>query len=933
MSKPNIINWQSFELPVTFTQEEILHKFIEPILNLEEILNLEKDPSKGRLSELITGKNSGLSKKILEKDPSRGRLSELITGKNSGLSKKILETLARTTKDSESGQTFNFTNYPYLLSGIKIWENHISRFPSEEQRLSAIAHALCVENYDISISDADQNTILNLSEKLSEIDDEKYDLTYRLSVLSILATTWMQWDNIRNEPQKAQIALLLQLSKMIFPVPTTDTVQEDPTTFSRNSDNVTALYDSAVSLFEKGDYKESAELFTEIVTEHLTAPYKILANSYTSLIKCYGISSIDIPTIGTKDELKRWALHYGSNDIKPRSHEIRQHPQRSEATDHGFYLFNHLDTSKETAQITQWIANTRPDGWHLPHDWDFSIVYDIDSLAARISETPIRFILINSDYSQNLEDALLILDDIKTYQGSDKWDSSICENIEIIIRCPEDYATSMLDTACSFLNTEYAPAKIYLIDEKKRSADYLFAQHPLFYPMTFSFNKNRLESAESALIIVSDNKDTQYVSWLIRDAFWMLPHSSPKMHSRIIVLSPYASEIATELVAECPGFSAFTSIVNPQSGEKESLKNPVEIKIDDIAFPKIEFHAISTNVRAFQATIRNITKGDIFPYFVIDSDSDLMSITLGKKIRETLIRGAVSSYQLGNYSSDATVIAIRTQNPDYAGLAQDLIVPKETEHDALFFSDYKLITFGSIKDIFSWDQLTGGTIEFISQCMHLQYCSQTDHCDFSKEPSTKDIWSYYHRLYDRDSSFAVAMSLPYRLFEAGVFPLRWVISNDYDIYWEESSRQVLADAFSKRLEDKPTRESLINRLSKYEHTRWCCYMLSMGWLPADKGQTAHYINNGVDRHTLQIAKMHPCICSWSDLKELYSALHNLYNGAVDVYGKPKIDEKYKAFASEDIEKFQKIDINNIKQTADILRAKPHPRKPIAKPIR
>ena len=903
MSKTNIINWQSFELPVTFTQEEILHIFIKPIF-------------------------------ILEEDPSKGRLSELITGKNSGLSKKILETLARTTKDSESGQTFNFTNYPYLLSGIKIWGNHISCFPSEEQRLSAIVHALCAENYGISISDADQSTIFDLSEMLREIDDEKYDLTYRLSVLSILATTWKQWDNIRNnKPQKTQIALLLQLSEMIFPVPTTDTVQENPTTFSRNNDDVTVLYDNAVSLFEKGDYKESAELFTEIVTEHLTAPYEILANSYTSLIKCYGISSIDIPTIGTKDDLKRWALHYGSNDIKPRSHEIRQQPQRSEATDHGFYLFNHLDASKETAQIIQWIANTRPDGWHLPHDWDFSIVYDIDSLATRLSETPIRFILINSDYSQNLEDALLILDDIKTYQGSDKWDSSICENIEIIIRCPEDYATSMLDTACSFLDTEYAPAKIYLIDEKKRSADYLFAQHPLFYPMTFSFNKNRLESAESALIIVSDNKDTQYVSWLIRDAFWMLPHTSPKMHSRIIVLSPYASEIATELVAECPGFSSFTSIVNPQSGEKESLKNPVEINIDDIAFPKIEFHAISTNVRAFQATIRNITKEDIFPYFVIDSDSDLMAISFGKKIRETLIRGAVSSHQLGNYSSDATVIAIRTQNPDYAGLAQDLIVPKETEHDALFLSDYKLITFGSIKDIFSWDQLTGGTIEFISQCMHLQYCSQTDHCDFSKEPLTKDIWSYYHRLYNRDSSFAAAMSLPYRLFEAGVFPLRWVISNDYDIYWEESSRQILANAFSKRLEDKLTRESLINRLAKYEHTRWCCYMLSMGWLPADKGQTAHYINNGVDRHTLQIAKMHPCICSWSDLKLLYSELHFLYNGSVDVYGKPKIDKKYKAFASEDIEKFQKIDTNNIKQTADILRAKPHPRKPIAKPIR
>ena len=177
------------------------------------------------------------------------------------------------------------------------------------------------------------------------------------------------------------------------------------------------------------------------------------------------------------------------------------------------------------------------------------------------------------------------------------------------------------------------------------------------------------------------------------------------------------------------------------------------------------------------------------------------------------------------------------------------------------------------------------------------------------------------------------MSLPYRLFEAGVFPLRWVISNDYDIYWEESSRQVLADDFSKLLEDEKTKEALINRLARYEHTRWCCYMLSMGWLPADKGQAVHYINNGVDRHTLQIAKMHPCICSWSDLELLYSELHYLYNGTVDVYGKPKINERYKAFKSEDITKFQKIDINNIIQTADILKAKPHPRKPISISIR
>lgn len=315
MSESNIINWQSFELPDSFKQGNILHSFIKPIFALEE-------------------------------DPSKGRLSELINGRNPGLSGKILETLAKTTKDRESGQLFNYTNYPYLLTGKKIWEKHMDRFPSEEQRLATIVHNLCTKDYNIKIIDADENPIFDLSKCLKEINKANYGLTYQLATLSILATTWQQWDNLRNDKSdKKHEALLSQLAKMIFPVPTSVIDKRNSMISSETNDNVVDLYSNAVALFEKGDYKKSAELFTEIVTEHLTAPYEILANSYTSLIKCYGISSIDIPTIGTKDELKRWALHYGSNDIKPRSHEIRQRPQRSDTTDNGFYLFNHLDNS------------------------------------------------------------------------------------------------------------------------------------------------------------------------------------------------------------------------------------------------------------------------------------------------------------------------------------------------------------------------------------------------------------------------------------------------------------------------------------------------------------------------------------------------------------------------------------------------------------
>ena len=157
MNNQSIINWTSFELPSVFGQSEILNTFIKPIFSLEAV------PSKGRLSELINGKNTGLSSKTLEK-------------------------LAKTTKDRESGQDFVFTNYPYLKTAEKIWENHIDSFPTENLRLSTIVQALCINDYNIRILDDKNTVIFDLSEKLKDIAGEDYSLTYQLAVLSILAT-------------------------------------------------------------------------------------------------------------------------------------------------------------------------------------------------------------------------------------------------------------------------------------------------------------------------------------------------------------------------------------------------------------------------------------------------------------------------------------------------------------------------------------------------------------------------------------------------------------------------------------------------------------------------------------------------------------------------------------------------------------------------
>lgn len=901
MSKNASILWSDFNL--NLSQPELGQRFFKQLFKLETV-------------------------------PSKGRLSELVSGKNWGKSYKILELLARTTRDLESGTLYDFKNYPFLKNGRKIWNKYIEDFPHEEERLSNVASNLCTKDYNIKIGEENNIDFFDLTSTLKEInktvhntDDTSYDLRYQLSVLSILATTWPYWEALRTKnyrgKDKIKVKNFIQsIINMIFPSSNNIITENQDLNNTDYDMPVKDEYERAVFLFEnKGDYVASAELFSKIVTNYLTAPNEILGNSYTYLSKCYGISSVRMSPIGTQKELERWAKHYGSTDILLKEHFIHQVPKSFSSADTGLCIFNRLDNSETTKQIFYWVTGTIPSGWN----WE--ILNDSILLKAKQSNSKVRFVFINNSYSQNLEDTLFILEAIRNWQMSGSVNSYMCQNIEIFVRCQEETATALLDTACSFLDSEYPPVRIYLIDEKKRTADYLFAKHPLFYPSTFSFNKCKKDNLGTTLILVSDNPDTEYISWLIRDAFWMLPRTSSNIHSKIIILSPKAVEIATNLASTCPGLSPFTSIIDPVSDAKAPLATTVNINIDDIAFPELEYHPVSINSRAFQYKLETIISNDILPYFVVDSKSDLSAITLGKEIRETIIRKAIEKRQLGNYSSDSIVISVRIQNPDYANLAENLIVPKENEHDGFWFNDYKLITFGSFKDIFSWDQLTGGAIEFISQCIHFQYRNSNDDYDFTRKPTVKDLNSYFHRLYNRSSSFAAAMSIPYRLFEANIVPDRWYISNE-NSYWGENDRTLLAQKFEEKIKEDTEKETpeLINQLARYEHTRWCCYMLSMGWLPATETQTISYINHGVKRHSLQIAKLHPCICSWDDLKNLYRNLHWCYNGTIDDYGKPKINKLFETYSDETLEYFQKIDINNIIQTADILRAKPLPEK-------
>ena len=118
---------------------------------------------------------------------------------------------------------------------------------------------------------------------------------------------------------------------------------------------------------------------------------------------------------------------------------------------------------------------------------------------------------------------------------------------------------------------------------------------------------------------------------------------------------------------------------------------------------------------------------------------------------------------------------------------------------------------------------------------------------------------------------------------------------------------------------------MIEQLARYEHMRWCCFQLTRGWLPVNPSRVIQFMSSGVKRHVLQIAKLHPCLCSWDDLIDLQRQLSMTASRKVDLGNEvfesrekiePYLDKKFSPYFSfeEIYTHFQKIDNTNIEQT-------------------
>lgn len=757
-------------------------------------------------------------------------------------------------------------------------------------------------------------------EESTQLSIEENLFFERLASLSVIASIWYIWENADSNASYQEA--LIRVAKMIFPssslsvfntpeqhIEVADTDAEGDDTIIANEE----LQKIKAALGAR-EYDKAGILCENVFLTYKNASDNVIAKTLSYLITCCE-NGYSVPRyFSSINNIIREAFNYGSSYISKEKSEIKNHPQLSQATGAGIYTIN----SDSSSSVCDWIINTAPPVWK-------KTVSDSPE-STLVSNTKQRIFLVNDNYNINLRDTINILDKIKTSVSKSETKISDWKYLELFIRCNETEITPLLDTALSYFTedndiasqAELALVKIYLIDEAKRSANFLFAQHPHFYPLTLA--RNNTDGPQCIhVILATDNINLKYSEWLIKEAFWTLPRTDQNVISKISIISPHATELCHSITSQCPGLASL-SLLN---GKVENTELDIRAAISDINFPVIEYINTSFSSQALQTELENLWNPNEFLYYIVDSSSDTEGINLAIRIREHAIRKSVLTGHSSNYSKYNSIIAVRCFDPDISGLTRELIVPKEKEHGKQWFNDYNLITFGSIESIYSWDQLNGGIIETVSQCIHLQYCNAS----LDNSSCNKALTSYFKRLYNHDSSFGAAVSIPYRLYEAGVIPETWFIQND-EAWWNETVRNELGSSYKKLLEEDA---SLIEKLSRYEHMRWCCFQLTRGWLPVDSTRVIQYISSGVNRHVLQIAKLHPCLCSWDDLIELHrqlsvTAMRKINWSDYEQFCsfdeiKPYLDKRFSAYYSfeEDYSLFQQIDNKNIEQTDLIVK--------------
>ncbi len=554
----------------------------------------------------------------------------------------------------------------------------------------------------------------------------------------------------------------------------------------------------------------------------------------------------------------------------------------------GIYYVNTDSEHNEQARL---LRKTAPKGWTempwpLPGDGLDGRYPDDRDRAWPPSEKRIpvgaqggkKYFLLSDDREKNLREFLYLLQSVKENTPDEPVIPAA-----FYIRGQEEKISPFIDTALARMGSRIIPVQI--LDDDKIAARVL-ARHPLFYPIR-SLRQNQQARLNFAVI-----GHTPCCEWLIREAFWMLTFRNPNITAEIRILGPEAEKLEKKLRFLCPGI--------------DSGGLPGE------ALPKIFSFPCSYESSDLSREIENAANSG-YAYYAVDTGSDTENTALAVKIRESTIREALRPDRDHPFTPDFPVITFRCQDPDIANLSRRTVVINE-DSGTNWFNQYGIIPFGSIDQLYHWDALTNDIFDRLSLNIHLQYYLDQDF-DIHSNPEGYEqqylsaLRDFCGRTYNRDSSMAVAMSLPYRMYQgeadgkpilpSGTDPLhhrRLDILDPETFYSEEALNTYIwflqkagwaQAAYTKIVElkrgndynkwrqndpleavEEEDPDSEFYQLAQWEHRRWNRFMISRGWVGAQTDQMKRYHAEGNKRQQLYVARMHPCITDFSKISAL-----------------------------------------------------------------
>ena len=749
-------------------------------------------------------------------------------------------------KEAKTGN-YNFDSLPFTKTLRENLKKLLSYIKKDDYFSQYQENILSIIN--------EMNTSPNslLQGRLSVLSNVAFDA--KITCLTAIASVWACLENIYD---------LEDLLPFIIP---NDNIQPSGQNWiSEYKDKQKAkakeLFIEATGLYSQQKYEEASEKL-EAITKHNFADDKILGAAYLQLFLCYREHKNAFA-----DMLQNNSNNAEKNKFsKPNLKKLLQ-----KACDYGnptalkrfqaeysndFRLLRPISEIHEKARIVLNCMNKYTDEFlkSLPVEMqDENVQKEMIKVAVE-KETFIqilrnypdsRFLLLDDSAEKNLQNLLYILEEIlpdnqKKVSLSDsslKWYETV-----VYIRVPEDKYSALIDTALKRLN-DYT-IRVFIIDDNKKVAQQLLYYCPLFIPIA-NIPADKLKSKPITINFnIISHHNEELTEWLVRESFWMGCFHYSLLTLKINIISPDAAYIEQSLRLNCPGiFGNVSGIDGTSKVEIHSI--PVQNLSSPELFTKLEL-LIERNQ-------------DAYNYYVVSTESDIDNLDFAIKIREWNLRNIITSGK-SPQKSDLPIIAFYCQNTDIAYLSKHLVV-QTIDSGNQWFNNYNLVPFGTLYDRYSWLAINGGYLEEMAKSTHLQYSSVE--ISASKEEKIAKLKDYFSRSYNRDSSMAVALSMPYRLFQTETDSGSHIIP--YESYEHLSSAviQTMADLFKKTIESNDNENSLL----RYEHSRWLRWAISRGWQAATPDEVLTYMKAGNPKHQLYVARMHGCITSLENLQKL-----------------------------------------------------------------